>query len=180
MWLLFCERNFCCLIYPIALNRLPAQAFWCPAFHFGCGRGHCWRRAGWFDGRRGLVAQGHRVHVFDRMPSAGRKFCWLDAVVLNLTHSEPMNQFMGRYGTGAESLVPILEVLTIRRCVPGAASLGIDTFVGSSGRVFPSDMKAAPLLRARLHRLRHPVSGCGAVFHHRHRWLGWSDGADGV
>ena len=127
-----------------------------------------------------LVAQGHSVHVFDRMPSAGRKFLLAGRGGLNLTHSEPMNQFMGRYGTGAESLVPILEGFDNQAVCAWAASLGIDTFVGSSGRVFPSDMKAAPLLRAWLHRLRHPVSGVGVVFHHRHRWLGWSDGGQMV
>ena len=116
------------------------------------------------------------VHVFDAMPSIGRKFLLAGKGGLNLTHSEDADRFAGRYGTrrGAiEALLAGLDATALRNWAQG---LGVDTFVGSSGRVFPKDMKAAPLLRAWLHRLRHPAQGAGVQFHMRHRWTGWADG----
>jgi uncharacterized flavoprotein (TIGR03862 family) len=121
-----------------------------------------------------LAAKGVAVHVFDGMPSAGRKFLLAGKGGLNLTHSEGEPSFGGRYGQRAADVAPWFHQLDGPGLRAWAQGLGIDTFVGSSGRVFPADMKAAPLLRAWLHRLR----GQGVQFHMRHRWLGFdADGA---
>jgi len=121
-----------------------------------------------------LAAAGVHVDVYDAMPSVGRKFLLAGRGGMNITHSEPYRAFVGRYGSRAGELRPMLDAFTpddLRAWVHG---LGIDTFVGTSGRVFPTEMKAAPMLRAWLHRLRE----YGVHFHQRHRWLGWSrDGA---
>jgi uncharacterized flavoprotein (TIGR03862 family) len=118
-----------------------------------------------------LAEAGFGVELFDAMPSVGRKFLLAGKGGLNLTHSEPMPAFGARYGARAPLVARWLEVLSPRALREWAEALGIETFVGSSGRVFPQDLKAAPLLRAWLHRLR----ACGVVFHMRHRWLGWAD-----
>ncbi|MBX3636283.1 MAG: TIGR03862 family flavoprotein [Rubrivivax sp.] len=121
-----------------------------------------------------LLAAGHRVELFDRMPSVGRKFLLAGKGGLNLTHAEPFEAFVQRYAGRAATLQPLLRAFGADELRRWAAGLGVATFVGSSGRVFPSDMKAAPLLRAWLHRLR----GMGLVLHMRHRWAGWAeDGA---
>ena len=112
-----------------------------------------------------------QVEVYDAMPSVGRKFLLAGKGGLNLTHSEPFEPFMGRYGDRQGNLQPMLADFGAPQLCAWAAALGVETFVGSSGRVFPKDMKAAPLLRAWLHRLR----GSGVQFFMRHRWLGWSD-----
>ncbi|MCW5670028.1 MAG: TIGR03862 family flavoprotein [Hydrogenophaga sp.] len=123
-------------------------------------------------GRAGL-----NVHLFDAMPSVGRKFLLAGKGGMNLTHAEALPAFVARYGAQADRLRPLLDVFGPQAVRDWAASLGICTFVGSSQRVFPTDMKAAPLLRAWLHRLRHPQEGGRPVsFHMRHRWMGW-DGA---
>jgi len=126
-----------------------------------------------------LQAAGVEVHVFDAMPSAGRKFLLAGIGGLNLTHSEAMPGFLARYGPGAPALRPFLDDFGSDAVRAWAGELGIETFVGSSGRVFPKDMKAAPLLRAWLHRLRAGGDGRPPVqFHMRQRWLGWAeDGA---
>lgn len=111
------------------------------------------------------------VQVFDAMPSVGRKFLLAGKGGLNLTHSEPPATFNARYGDRAASLEPLLAELGGAEMRQWAEGLGVDTFVGSSGRVFPKDMKAAPLLRSWLHRLR----ASGVQFSMRHRWLGWAD-----
>jgi uncharacterized flavoprotein (TIGR03862 family) len=111
----------------------------------------------------------YAITVYDAMPSAGRKFLLAGKGGLNLTHSEPFEQFLTRYGESASWLEPRLEHLTPSMLRDWAEGLGIHTFVGSSGRVFPAEMKAAPLLRAWLHRLR----SHGVQFRMRHRWLGW-------
>ncbi|MFT4991581.1 MAG: putative flavoprotein (TIGR03862 family) [Polaromonas sp.] len=111
------------------------------------------------------------VQVFDAMPSVGRKFLLAGKGGLNLTHSEPPAAFNARYGDRADSLEPLLADLGGAELRQWAEGLGVDTFVGSSGRVFPKDMKAAPLLRSWLHRLR----ASGIQFSMRHRWLGWAD-----
>ena len=114
-----------------------------------------------------------KVEIFEAMPSVGRKFLMAGKGGMNITHSEPLADFIGRYGERAANIAPLLDAFgptPLREWIHG---LGIDTFVGTSGRVFPTDMKAAPLLRAWLHRLR----GQGVAFHVRHRWLGWA--ADG-
>jgi len=119
-----------------------------------------------------LAAAGVHVDVYDAMPSVGRKFLLAGRGGMNITHSEPYRAFVGRYGSRAGELRPMLDAFTpddLRAWVHG---LGIDTFVGTSGRVFPTEMKAAPMLRAWLHRLRE----YGVHFHQRHRWLGWSRG----
>ncbi|KRC76494.1 NAD(FAD)-utilizing dehydrogenase [Achromobacter sp. Root83] len=120
----------------------------------------------------GLSARGVQVDVFDAMPSVGRKFLMAGRGGLNLTHSEPSGPFLARYGARAACVAPWLEVLDAAGLRAWAHRLGIDTFVGSSGRVFPQEMKAAPLLRAWLARLR----AGGVRFHMRHRWLGWPQG----
>ncbi|WP_200847481.1 TIGR03862 family flavoprotein, partial [Raoultella sp. 18097] len=115
-----------------------------------------------------LAANGLAVHLFDAMPSVGRKFLLAGKGGLNLTHSEPFEPFVQRYGGRAAALEPVLQNFGPDALREWAKDLGIDTFVGTSGRVFPTDMKAAPLLRAWLHRLR----GMGVQFHMRHRWHG--------
>lgn len=123
---------------------------------------------------------GLRVHLFDAMPSVGRKFLLAGKGGMNLTHAEPLEPFIGRYGGRADALRALLQAFGPQAVRDWAAGLGIDTFVGSSQRVFPTDMKAAPLLRAWLQRLRHPEGGGPPVaFHMRHRWQGWP-GADGT
>lgn len=120
-------------------------------------------------GRAGL-----NVHLFDAMPSVGRKFLLAGKGGMNLTHAEALPAFVGRYGAQAGRLRPLLETFGPQAVRDWATGLGISTFVGSSQRVFPTDMKAAPLLRAWLHRLRHPETGGTPVgFHMRHRWTGW-------
>ncbi|WP_372821594.1 TIGR03862 family flavoprotein [Pseudomonas parafulva] len=116
-----------------------------------------------------LAQAGVAVEVFDAMPSVGRKFLLAGVGGMNITHSEPYPAFIGRYGERREAIDALLrdfDADALRQWIHG---LGIDTFVGTSGRVFPTDMKAAPLLRAWLKRLR----DSGVVIHTRHRWLGW-------
>jgi len=120
-----------------------------------------------------LSAHGVQVHVYDAMPSVGRKFLLAGRGGLNLTHSEPFDVFAGRFGERRAQIEPLLRRFGPDTLCEWAHGLGIETFVGTSGRVFPKDMKAAPLLRAWLHRLRK----AGVQFHMRHRWLGWSDAA---
>lgn len=120
-----------------------------------------------------LSLAGIQVDIYDAMPSVGRKFLLAGIGGLNITHSEPYDSFCSRYGDRQAQLQPILDRLPPSALRSWASGLGIETFVGSSGRVFPSGMKAAPLLRAWLHRLR----SSGVRLHVRHRWLGWnSDG----
>ncbi|HQS33454.1 TIGR03862 family flavoprotein [Polaromonas sp.] len=111
------------------------------------------------------------IAVYDAMPSVGRKFLLAGKGGLNLTHAEPAEPFLSRYGSRSADLQPMLSAFGPTELRAWAETLGVETFVGSSGRVFPKDMKAAPLLRAWLHRLR----GAGVQFFMRHRWLGWSD-----
>ncbi|GAB3471094.1 dehydrogenase [Polaromonas eurypsychrophila] len=111
------------------------------------------------------------VQLFDAMPSVGRKFLLAGKGGLNLTHSEAAGAFLSRYGERAGQIQPLLAAFGPAELRAWALALGVETFVGSSGRVFPKDMKAAPLLRAWLQRLR----GAGVKFSMRHRWLGWTD-----
>jgi uncharacterized flavoprotein (TIGR03862 family) len=122
-----------------------------------------------------LVDAGIAVHLFDAMPSIGRKFLLAGKGGLNLTHSEGADTFAGRYGERRDAIQRVLSDFDSTALREWAQSLGIETFVGTSGRVFPKDMKAAPLLRAWLHRLRHPAQGLGVQLHMRHRWIGWGD-----
>ena len=121
-----------------------------------------------------LAAGGVQVDLFDAMPSVGRKFLLAGKGGLNLTHSEALDGFLSRYGPRRNFVEPMLHAFGPDALRAWAQGLGVSTFVGSSGRVFPSDLKAAPLLRAWLHRLR--VSG--VRFHMRHRWTGWHDGGE--
>ena len=118
-----------------------------------------------------LAGAGAKVHVFDAMPSVGRKFLLAGIGGLNLTHSEPLAHFASRYFEQKEHFYDVLNAWGATQLIAWAHALGVDTFVGTSGRVFPKDMKAAPLLRARLHRLRSQ----GVQLHMRQRWTGWDD-----
>ena len=122
-----------------------------------------------------LAEAGIAVHLFDAMPSIGRKFLLAGKGGLNLTHSEGADTFAGRYGERRDAIERLLKDFDSSALRAWVQELGIDTFVGTSGRVFPKDMKAAPLLRAWLQRLRHPPGGVGVQFHMRHRWLGWGE-----
>ncbi|MBT2340719.1 MULTISPECIES: TIGR03862 family flavoprotein [Pseudomonas] len=117
-----------------------------------------------------LSQAGVQVDVYDAMPSVGRKFLLAGVGGMNITHSEAFPAFLSRYGERAQHLAPLLRTFGADELCEWIHGLGIDTFVGSSGRVFPTDMKAAPLLRAWLKRLR----DAGVVIHTRHRWLGWN------
>ena len=118
-----------------------------------------------------LAAAGIAVDVYDAMPNCGRKFLIAGKGGLNLTHGEAFEPFVARYAGRADLLRPMLEAFGADQLRDWAKGLGIDTFVGSSQRVFPSDLKAAPLLRGWLRRLRE----AGVHFHLRHRWTGWDD-----
>jgi uncharacterized flavoprotein (TIGR03862 family) len=117
-----------------------------------------------------LSQAGQQVHVYDAMPSVGRKFLLAGKGGLNLTHSEPFGAFISRYGARAQQMEPLLRQFDAQALREWAQGLGIATFVGTSGRVFPTDMKAAPMLRAWMHRLR----AAGVQFHMRHRFTGWT------
>ncbi|MFZ0549142.1 MAG: TIGR03862 family flavoprotein [Candidatus Promineifilaceae bacterium] len=118
-----------------------------------------------------ISGAGIPVAVYDSMRSVGRKFLLAGKGGLNLTHSEPMARFLTRYGDRQAELTPYIGAFSPTALRQWAADLGIETFIGSSGRVFPTEMKAAPLLRAWLTRLRRN----GVIFHMRHRWLGWDE-----
>ena len=120
-----------------------------------------------------LSKAGVSVHLFDAMPSVGRKFLLAGKGGLNLTHAEDPQLFRTRYGDRQNQAGQWLDQMDAQAVRDWAKGLGVSTFVGTSGRVFPEEMKAAPLLRAWLHRLRHPVSGVPVQFHMRHRWQGW-------
>ncbi|UUA72200.1 TIGR03862 family flavoprotein [Cellvibrio sp. QJXJ] len=120
-----------------------------------------------------IASAGHAVSVYDAMPSVGRKFLLAGVGGMNITHAEPAEDFRARYSASAQFINSLkqFDADALRQWVHG---LGVDTFVGTSGRVFPTDMKAAPLLRAWLHRLRE----LGVKIYPRHRWLGWSEQGD--
>jgi uncharacterized flavoprotein (TIGR03862 family) len=118
-----------------------------------------------------LAARGLQVDVYDAMPSPGRKFLLAGVGGMNITHSESVEHFVPRYREASpwvETWLQQMDPGQLRQWVHG---LGVETFVGSSGRVFPVEMKAAPLLRAWLRRLRE----AGVRLHTRHRWTGWSE-----
>lgn len=119
-----------------------------------------------------LAAAGVPVEVFDAMPSVGRKFLLAGIGGMNITHSEPLDDFIARYRDRAPEIGALLREFGPDELRAWIHGLGIETFVGSSGRVFPIEMKAAPLLRAWLHRLRE----AGVKIHTRHRWLGFDAG----
>ncbi|GAB2592638.1 TIGR03862 family flavoprotein [Ramlibacter solisilvae] len=116
-----------------------------------------------------LAREGVVVDLFDAMPSVGRKFLLAGRGGLNLTHSEAPGPFLTRYGDRSAALRAAISAFGGEEVRRWAAGLGIETFVGTSGRVFPTGMKAAPLLRAWLQRL----GAAGVRLHTRHRWAGW-------
>jgi uncharacterized flavoprotein (TIGR03862 family) len=116
-----------------------------------------------------IAAAGARVTVFDAMPSVGRKFLMAGRGGLNLTHSEALELFMARYGAASAHLDAAIASFPPQSLRDWSAALGQDTFVGSSGRVFPQAMKASPLLRGWLARL----DALGVSIATRHRWQGW-------
>lgn len=118
-----------------------------------------------------LAKAGLSVRVFEAKASAARKFLMAGKGGLNLTHSEEFSSFVTRYGCRSADLTPWLEKWGASELQAWVKELGFDTFVGSSGRVFPADMKAAPLLRAWLVRMKSQ----GVQFHMRHRWIGWAE-----
>ncbi len=118
-----------------------------------------------------LSSAGVAVTVYDRMPSVGRKFLMAGRGGLNLTHSEPLQAFLGRYGAAQASLAPLVAAFTPADLIAWAEGLGQATHVGSSGRVFPQSHKASPLLRAWLARLQ--AQGVAVLV--RHEWLGWDE-----
>ncbi len=120
-----------------------------------------------------LAAGGVQVDLYDGMPSVGRKFLLAGKGGLNLTHSEALEPFLSRYGPRRVQLEQWLGEFSPQQLREWAQGLGVSTFVGSSGRVFPTDLKAAPLLRAWLARLR----ASGVRFHMRHRCLGFAEGS---
>ncbi|HEX4855557.1 MAG TPA: TIGR03862 family flavoprotein, partial [Limnobacter sp.] len=121
-----------------------------------------------------LAQSGLQVDVYDAMPSPGRKFLLAGIGGLNITHSEDYGKFCSRFAEQQQVLQPALDCFTPEMLCEWVHGLGVETFVGSSGRVFPKEMKAAPLLRAWLHRLR----SLGVRLHVRHRWQGWSSKGD--
>lgn len=118
-----------------------------------------------------LAKAGLSVRVFEAKASAARKFLMAGKGGLNLTHSEGFSSFVTRYGGRSADLTPWLEKWGASELQAWVKELGFDTFVGTSGRVFPADMKAAPLLRAWLVRMKSQ----GVQFHMRHRWIGWAE-----
>jgi uncharacterized flavoprotein (TIGR03862 family) len=118
-----------------------------------------------------LARSGHSVAIYDRMPSPGRKFLLAGRGGLNLTHSEPLDQFIPRYGEAANWLAPSISAFPPAALCLWAQHLGQTLFVGTSGRIFPTSLKAAPLLRAWHRRL----AGLGVSFHPHHTWLGWTE-----
>ncbi|MBH5386620.1 NAD(P)/FAD-dependent oxidoreductase [Bradyrhizobium diversitatis] len=118
-----------------------------------------------------LAQGGARVTVYDAMPSAGRKFLMAGRGGLNLTHSEPLPQFMARYREAAPKLEAAVAAFPPDALRAWSEALGEPTFVGTSGRVFPKAFKASPLLRAWLRRL----DAAGVRFAFRHRWIGWDE-----
>jgi uncharacterized flavoprotein (TIGR03862 family) len=118
-----------------------------------------------------LAQQGIKVHVYDAMPSVGRKFLLAGLGGLNLTHNEAAEQFNQRFGAANSALRPYLLDFGATQVRDWCHALGVETFVGTSQRVFPKEMKAAPLLRRWLTQLR----GLGVQFHARHSWLGWTE-----
>ncbi len=116
-----------------------------------------------------------KVDLYDSMPSLGRKFLMAGKSGLNLTHAEPLEQFVLRYGKRRAEIEPMLGKFGPNDLRDWAQGLGIETFVGTSRRVFPVGMKASPLLRAWLERLE----TAGVVFHLRHNWRGKIAAVDG-
>jgi uncharacterized flavoprotein (TIGR03862 family) len=118
-----------------------------------------------------LSQSGAKVDLYDAMPSPGRKFLMAGKSGLNLTHSESYQTFITRYGSKQKEIAAHLQHFTPTDLLAWVKELKVETFVGTSGRVFPKEMKASPLLRAWLQRLQ----AGGVTFHTRYRWMGWQN-----
>jgi len=118
-----------------------------------------------------VCAAGAEVDLYDAMASVGRKFLLAGKGGLNLTHAEPLEVFLSRYGSRRKQIEPLIQAFGPEALCDWVHALGIKTFAGTSGRIFPNDMKSAPLLRAWLRRLR----AASVQFHVRHRWTGWNE-----
>lgn len=118
-----------------------------------------------------LASKGINVEIFDAMPTAGRKFLMAGKSGLNISHNEELSKFITKFGDKQQRLTPALTEFNAQHVVDLMTSLGIENFVGSSGRIFPKVMKTAPLLRNWLARL----GKRGAKLHTRHKWMGWDD-----
>jgi uncharacterized flavoprotein (TIGR03862 family) len=118
-----------------------------------------------------VCAAGAQVDLYDAMASVGRKFLLAGKGGLNLTHGEPLEAFLARYGSRRQQMEPLIKAFGPEALHDWVHALGIKTFAGSSGRIFPHDMKSAPLLRAWLRRLR----ASSVQFQVRHRWTGWNE-----
>ncbi|HNQ92294.1 MAG TPA: TIGR03862 family flavoprotein [Alphaproteobacteria bacterium] len=118
-----------------------------------------------------LARKGYKVDIYDAKPSPARKFLMAGRGGLNITHSEPFDSFVKKYGEAAGFLAPALKHFTPQNLCDWCAELGEETFVGTSGRIFPKSFKASPLLRAWLRRL----DDLGVTFHLNHRWTGWDN-----
>ncbi|WP_417816197.1 TIGR03862 family flavoprotein [Thalassospira alkalitolerans] len=123
-----------------------------------------------------LAGSGYAVTLYEGMASAGRKFLMAGKSGLNITHNEDLETFLSRYGAARDRLEPHLRKFGPAEIRDWCTGLGIETFVGSSGRVFPTVMKASPLLRAWLRRL----DGLGCKIHYRHYWTGWDENGDAI
>jgi uncharacterized flavoprotein (TIGR03862 family) len=123
-----------------------------------------------------LAEAGRRVTVYDRMPTVGRKLLMAGRGGLNLTHSEPLDRFVTRYGAAQGWIEPLVRAFTPDDLRAWSHDLGVPTFVGSSGRVFPESLKASPLLRAWLRRL----AELGVEVRTRHGWIGLSSGSQPI
>ena len=118
-----------------------------------------------------LLKKGAQVALYEAMPSPGRKFLVAGKGGLNLTHSEPREDFLSRYGARRPQIEPLLDAFGPDDLREWAHELGTETFIGSSGRVFPKEMKAGPLLHAWLEKLR----ADGLQIYTRHKWMGWDE-----
>ena len=116
-------------------------------------------------------AAGAQVDLYDHLGSVGRKFLIAGKGGLNLTHAEDAASFVARYAERSAEVGRWLARFDANSVRDWARALGVETFVGSSGRIFPMDLKAAPLLRAWIRRLR----ATGVTFHMHHRWIGWNE-----
>ncbi len=117
-----------------------------------------------------LAGEGVKVCVFEAMPSVGRKFLMAGKGGMNITHSEPIGLFLTRYGDRRKFIAPMVKDFTPDNLRQWVSDLGFETFIGSSGRVFPSEMKAAPLLRTWIRQLRSQQ----VDFYTGHTWTGWT------
>ena len=118
-----------------------------------------------------IATAGYQVTIYDAMPTLGRKFMMAGRGGLNLTHSEPLEKFITRYFEASNWLKPHIKAYDAQELQKWCEDLGQETFIGTSGRIFPRSMKASPLLRAWLKRL----DNLGVKYFMRHSWQGFDD-----